>query len=526
MGWRVLSLDMRRFLRITALCGAVALAAAVPGAARGQSEPRVADLLASADQAWAARKYDDAFSAYQAVLRRDSTAGRAVFRMATLLGWRNDLDHSVSLFRLYLRLMPADEDGRIGLARTLAWRGNYDEAIAICDGVLASNPRERDAALLGAQAVAWSGKLQQAIARYEGWLSTHAQDADAWVALAQVWRWAGRPEETRQALRHAVAEAPNNADARVQLEWADVALSASFEPTITTTDDSDDNRATTYVMGGGLASPWSARLLANASYRVADFGAEHGTSAALRASSSLSPMNGRWTLRGEAGAVRLDASSAPGAPDETRLLPLLSARLSGHLSPAISLGGSVTRAAFDETASLMLAGIATTSMDADADVTLRPRLGIGGGASWTHLSGGSGPNSRLAGSGSLRWSATKFASIAATVRGFEYDHAAFDGYFAPKRYLLAEMSGRLHLGGELGWGLDSELGLGDQTIVAFDDSHVGRFAQRVSVAIAYRPAPGLEWSLSGGFANVASPTTISSADYRAYTLSLKGRVRL
>jgi hypothetical protein len=121
---------------------------------------------------------------------------------------------------------------------------------------------------------------------------------------------------------------------------------------------------------------------------------------------------------------------------------------------------------------------------------------------------------------------TRVLSIAAGARGFAYEHAAFDGYFAPKRYLLAELSGRLHLGGDLGWGLDSELGLGNQTIVAFDDSRAGRFAQRMSAMFVYRPAPGVEWALSGGFANVASPTTISSADYRAYTLAIKGRVRL
>jgi hypothetical protein len=112
------------------------------------------------------------------------------------------------------------------------------------------------------------------------------------------------------------------------------------------------------------------------------------------------------------------------------------------------------------------------------------------------------------------------------MRGFGYEHAAFDGYFAPKRYLLAELNARLRVGGELGWGLESELGLGNQTITAFDNTSAGRFAQRFSGGVAYRPAPGMEWSVNAGFANVASPTTISSADYRAYTLAIKGRVRL
>ena len=78
----------------------------------------------------------------------------------------------------------------------------------------------------------------------------------------------------------------------------------------------------------------------------------------------------------------------------------------------------------------------------------------------------------------------------------------------------------------MGWALESEVGLGSQTITAFDDSHIGRFAQRANASILYRPVPGVEWSLSGGFANVASPATISSADYRFYTVAIKGRVRL
>jgi tetratricopeptide (TPR) repeat protein len=505
---------------------AIAAATLTPARARGQGEPRLPEILASADQAWGAGKYDDAFARYQAVLRRDSTSARAAFRVATLLAWRNDLDRSISLFRLYTRLAPGDEDGRIGLARALAWRGDYAQAIALCDSVVAANPRQRDAALLAAQAMAWSGSLQSAIARYQRWLSAHDGDAEAWTGLAKVWQWAGHPEETRQALAHAIAVDPNNTNARLQLEWATVALAPSLEPTVSTTDDSDDNRSTTYLLRGGLASPWNARILGDASFRVADLGTRHGTSATVRASSSWTPFDGQFTVRGEAGAVRLDASAAPGLAQQSRLLPILGARLSERLTPKISFGGGVTRAAFDETAALISSGIATTSIDGDADVAIRPRLGLGGGGSWTRLSGGSGPNSRVAGSTALRWSMTRFLSIAAGARGFAYEHAAFDGYFAPKRYLLSELSGRIHLGGELGWGFDSELGLGNQTIVAFDDSRAGRFAQRVSASLAYRPVPGVEWGVSGGFANVASPTTISSADYRAYTVAIKGRVRL
>jgi len=486
----------------------------------------VGQLLAAGDEAWRAGKLDEALARYEAVLRNDSTAARAVFRVATLLAWRNDLGRSESMFRLYLRLAPRDDDGRIGLARTLAWAGRYEQSIALCDSVLTANPRQRDAALLAAQARAWSGNLRAAINRYRNWLSGHPSDAEAWMALAQTWQWANRPDEARGALDRALAGDPGNATARMQLEWVNVAASPSFEPTISSSDDSDDNRSTTYQVRAGWRAPWQARLIADGSYRVADLGARHGTAASLRASSSFAPLNGHWTVRGEVGATRLAGSDASASPVVSHLAPVAAVRLSGRIARRLSLGAGVSRAVFDETAPLIQSGIVTTGVDADGDLTITRRLTWGGGGGWTQLSGGSGPNRRFAGSTTLRWTAWRFVSFAAGVRSFAYEHAAFDGYFAPRRYLLAEGSSRLRLGGDLGWAVESELGLGNQTITAFDNSHIGRFAQRANASIVYRPVPGAEWSLSGGFANVASPATISSADYRFYTLSIKGRVRL
>ena len=498
----------------------------MPTRARAQAEPSVVQLLAAGDEAWRAGKLDDAFARYERVLRRDSTSARAVFRVGTMLAWRNELSRSESMFRLYLRLAPGDDDGRIALARTLAWAGRYEQSVAICDSVLAANPKQRDAALLAAQARAWSGNLPAAIDLYRRWLAAHPDDADAWMALAQTWQWADRTDEARGALGRALAADPGNVRARTQLEWVNVALTPSFEPTISSSDDSDDNRSTTYQLRGGWRAPWQSRLVADGIYRVADLGARHGTAASLRASSSFTPLNGRWTVRGELGATQLGGSDGPASPAVTHLQPLAAVRLSGRITRRLSLGAGASRAAFDETAPLIQSGIATTSIDGDADLAIARRLTLGGGGGWTRLNGGSGPNGRVSGSGTLRWTARPFLAFAAGIRGFAYDHAAFDGYYAPKRYLLAEVSSRLRLGGDLGWALESELGLGNQTITAFGDSHIGRLAQRANASIMYRPAPGAEWSLSGGFANVASPATISSGDYRFYTISVKGRFRL
>lgn len=504
---------------------AIAFASLAPVTSHAQGTTAVAELLAAGDEAWAAAKYDDALRLYGDVLRRDSTSARAVFRVGTLLAWRNDFDRSVALFRKYLTLAPGDADGRVALARTLAWRGDYRQALAVCDSVLAGNADNRDAALLAAQTTAWSGHLVAAAARYDRWLGRHPNDAEGWNGLAQVWQWSGRPERARDALRRALAADPTNATVLAQLAVTEVALAPSVEPGITSTDDSDQNRTLTYLVRTGFVAPWHARVQADASFRSADLEAVHGTSATVRAVSSWNPIDAAWTMRGELGLAQLDGTDG-GATRSSHTAPIASVRLSGRIASRISLGADVSHSPFDETAALIFSGIESTSLGGDADITLPARLSLGGEGGWTRLTGGTSPNTRVAGSGALRWSFTRAFSVAAGARAFGYDHAAADGYFAPKHYLLAEASGRWHLGGELGWALDTELGLGHQRITAFDDSNASRFADRFTVTAAYRPAPGVEWSVGGGFANVASPTTVSSADYRSYSVTIKSRLRI
>jgi tetratricopeptide (TPR) repeat protein len=504
----------------------VAIVCLTPGLAAAQDERPISDILASADRAWSSQRYDAALTEYQEVVRRDPSASRALFRLAVLTSWRNELDRALGLFREYARLEPDDDDARVAIARTLAWSDRYDESLATYDSVLARNPGHRDAALGAAQTLAWSGRLVDATARYDAWVREHPSDADAWTALAQVWRWSGRPEAARRALLRAVEANPDHEDARAQLRWVEAELAPSLQPAITTTNDSDDSRSTIYSVESGVAVPWGARLVAGASYRVADLAASHGTAVTLRATTSWTSPGGSWTLRGEVGGTRLDGRPAPAAPRATHTEPLVAARLSGRPARRISLGIGASRIAFDETAPLIIAGIATTTVEGDAELTILPRLTLGAGGGVTRLSGSSVPNQRIAGSGALRWTLWRGVSVATGVRTFGYERAAGDGYFAPRRYRLAEGSVRASLGGELGWAVNADLGLGHQEITAFDDSRSSRFAHRATAALAYRPAPGLEWELLGGFANVASPTTVSSAEYRVWSLSLRGRVGL
>ena len=509
-------------VRLTILITVACLASAPCGAQDARS---TAEILRNADSAWTAGDQDVALTGYEEIVRRDPAAARATFRLATLLAWRSDLARATSLFRRYVSLEPADDDGRVALARTLAWDARYDEAAAIYEEILVRAPRHRDAWLGAAQVMAWRGRLSEASGRYEAWLRDHEEDADAWASLGQARHWAGRLGPAREALRQAVALRPDHEDAVAQLRIVEATLAPSLEPMVITTDDSDDNRSTTVVIESGLAMPWGQRLVAGVRHRSAELGATRGSALTLRAASGWLSPDGRWSLRGEAGATRL-AGHVGGGASTTRTEPLVAARAAGRVVPGVTLGIGASRLAFDETAPLILSGIVTTTIEGDVDVAFGSRLSLGMGGGVTTLAGGSVDNRRTAVSGALRWTLTPRLSVGAGVRSFGYERAAADGYFAPKQYLLAEGRVQASAGGDLGWRLDADVGAGQQTIRAFDDSRSARFAQRASATLAYRPAPGVEWRLNGGFANVASPTTIGAAEYRVWSMSLGARVRL
>jgi tetratricopeptide (TPR) repeat protein len=490
---------------------------------RAQSTRSIAELVAAGDAAWAARKHDAARTAYAEVVRRDSSYSRVVFRLGTLLAWKNSLDQALKLYRLYSRLEPRDADGPLAVARTLAWASRYNEAIATYDSLLARDRGLQRAALGRAQALAWSGKLREATTRYEEWIRNHPADADAWGGLAAVLHWSGHTRAARDALRRALEVQPAHAEARAQLRWVEATLSPSVEPSIVTTDDTDHNRSTVYSISAGLPMPGGARGTIAGSHRAAQLAALRGTATTGRAAVRWSPGAGRVTLRGELGATSLAAKDGGGLQSASTEL-LAGARLSGRLGHGISAGVGLSRAPFDETAALIFGGLTTTSIDGDFEWALPARLSLGAGVSRTSITGGTVENTRHAASGALRWTLRRGTSVAVGGRAFQHAKEVYDGYFAPKRYLLLEASARTSLGREFGWAAEGEAGVGQQSITFFGGGTNGRLASRGTLAVLYRWAPGVEWKLTAGLANVASPTTISSAEYRAWNVGMAGGV--
>jgi tetratricopeptide (TPR) repeat protein len=547
------------------------------------------DPLRRADALWKAGDHPAARQAYAEAVRADSSQSRAVFRLAMLLAWDGRTNDAIPLYRLYRRLEPRDTEGAIAHARALAWGGRFGESVAVDDSVLAADATYRDAALDAAQTLAWAGRFGPSAARYRAWLAAHPDDADAelalartlswagrlrdaeriydrraaagsaeaakgkarvaawrgdlsrslalweslartrerdpevWTGIGQVQRWMGRPRAADAALRRALAAQPGYRDAVQQRRWVRPELAAGLAPSVVYGTDSDRNTSTFASVQAALP-PWGdARVTVQASARDARFGAVEARARAARAVVAWAPRPG-VLVRAEGGAASA-AARRDGAATAARVRPRAGASvgLALPLGAGLSLGAS--RAPFDETAPLIERGLVATAADAGLDVPLGGRLSASVSAGRTALSGGSVPNVRTGGGAGVRWRVARPLSLGLARRAFGYARSPRDGYFAPRRFALTEASARGGVGGELGWRLDAELGVGRQ-VLHFGEARAARAVERGSLALAWRPAPGAEFALSVGGANVASPAASGTAgsEYHAWTTGLRARV--
>jgi Flp pilus assembly protein TadD len=546
-------------------------------------------LVVRADSAWAAESYGTAALLYQAAVARDSSNSRAVFRLATLRSWSNQLDEGIRLYRRYVALEPRDLEGRLSLARAIAWSGQYASAIAVYDSVLAQNGTQRDAVLGRAQTLGWAGRLNESLSIYRSWLATHPTDREAsldyaralawngdlgqaermytqlsrtgdadaqkglarvvawrgeldrsegaWrqvlelrphdpealTGLAQTLRWQGRQSDAEEALVAALETNPDYGDARTLLRWVQADLRPSVTVTGHGTNDSDTNRATNLLVD--YVNPWRWNTTFGGRYaeRRANFSAID--SRVHAATAFLAWQRGTWQLRASGGAAQHSSTLGPSSL-KSATITSGSLQGGGRLGSALKVGFGASRSPFDETALLIANGVISTEYSGEAELGLPARISLSAGASHARLTGGTQDNRRNDYSSTLRWKYNRTWSVALGGREFGYDSPSTDGYFAPHRYTLGEISTRGHLGGELGWTSEADIGLGQQRIEIFGSGPESRLAERASLSVGYRPDPSQEITLLGGYANVAGPGQTKSSEYNFYSLSLRVRLGL
>jgi hypothetical protein len=219
---------------------ALVVSIATDSRAQTARPPRHA-LMSRADSAWDAGDRKRARALYAEIFATDSTASRAVFRLAQL----DDVEErALALYRRYIALEPNDPWGHMAEGDILARMGRLAEALIAYDGAHAILPGERDVAVGRARLLDRAGRSHQAADELAAWITSHPDDGEAWDLLGRVEMRAGRPRAAAAAFRH--AERLNVHGSGTRLDAAGASAAPMVVPEAGSLGDSDGNRTTRY----------------------------------------------------------------------------------------------------------------------------------------------------------------------------------------------------------------------------------------------------------------------------------------
>jgi len=465
--------------------------------------------------------YEAAIAIYDTLIANNQRTRDAVLGRAQTLAWSGRLGDAIAAYKTWVRGRPTDREAAMDYARALAWNGQLDEAESMYAQLAQTGNAAATKGL--ARVIGWRGELDRSERTWRRVLETDPRDPEALTGLAQVLTWQGRQSDAEAALQLALQANPSYGDARTLLRW----VQADLRPSVTLTgmgiNDKDKNRSTAFIADYSAGTFGDANLGARYIGRMANFAAIDSRSDAGTLWARWQPSSSSWTVRAEGGVTHHTTTFAA-PPDAKRTIASGALGISGNLAPSIRVGVSGARTAFDETAMLIANGVISSEISGDAAIALPARLTLSAGGSHTRLTGGTAENTRNAFNSTLRWNYNRTWSLAIGGRQFGYDTSSTDGYFAPHRYTLGELSGRGRVGGNLGWNADGELAVGNQRIELFGSSATSRATERGALSFGYRFDPAREVSLSGAYANVAGPAQSSSSEYYWYTFSLRARL--
>ncbi|HEX2601108.1 MAG TPA: tetratricopeptide repeat protein [Gemmatimonadaceae bacterium] len=468
--------------------------------------------------------YAGAIAIYDSVLTREPNNRDAVLGRAQTLAWANQFDQSLAAYKKWTTAHPTDRDAAIDYARALAWNGQLGEAESRYAELSRTGNANATKGL--ARVIGWRGDLQRSEETWRRVLVTDPNDPEALTGLAQVLSWQGRETDAETALQAALRSNPGYGDARSLLRFVEADLRPAVIVSAIGSNDSDKNRATILSLDYIVRAPWSGSIGARYSERWANFPGAVDVDSRADAGNLFArwqPASSSWVIRADAGMTHHSSTLVPSTDRKENIVNgALAVR--GNLARSLNVGLSASRTAFDETALLIANGVVSAEYSGDASVALPGRLTLSGAASRAQLTGGSSDNSRDAFAASLRWTYNRRWSFAVGGRQFGYDTTSSDGYFSPRRYTLAEASGRGRVGGTLGWNAEGDVGLGRQSVELFGASAASRLAERAALTMGYRFDPAHEFSASGNYANVAGPGQTGGSEYRFFSFTLRARV--
>src|SRR4051812_10254218 len=465
--------------------------------------------------------YATSVAIYDSVITNEPNNREAVLGRAQTLAWANKFDDALAAYKKWTVAHPTDRDARMDYARTLAWNGQLGDAEALYGELSRTGSASATKGL--ARVIGWRGDLQRSEETWRRVLVTDPNDPEALTGLAQILSWQGRQSDAESALQAALRANPSYGDARSLLPFVEADLRPSVTVSGIGSDDSDHNRATALTLDYLVGAPWSGSLGARYTERWANFAAVDSRADAASVAARWQPASTSWLIRAEAGGTNHTSNFSPTGSATSRTIASGALSATGNLARALRIGLAAARSPFDETALLIANGVISTEYSGDASIALPARFSLSGAASHASLTGGASDNSRDAYAGSLRWTYNRRWSLAVGGRTFGYDTTSTDGYFAPKRYTLAEGRIRGRIGGNLGWNAEGDAGLGNQRIQLFGSATNSRMAERAVLSAGYRFDPAHEISAAANYANVAAPGQTGGSEYNYHSFTLRAR---
>ena len=471
--------------------------------------------LPEAEEAFRRGDQRAARAGYEAVLVKDSTNVRALYRLAVLDSWDGKLQRSLDRFVLLRRLEPIDADIMVAHARVLAWAGQNRSSELLYDSVLVRAPGRSDALAGRARAVAWAGDLERAERLWREALDAHPDDAEILIGLAQTLFWMGKPELAESYAARARQLAPDDRAARDLLSLVRAAVRPEIATASNYAHDSDDNAF--FAQDGSVTTSLGRQLRGTltAGWRRATDPVRAGSSYGA-GGYAVAPLGRGTVLRLGLGVRRLE-------PEGGIARSPLTAQLGVGFRPAsfASLSVAYSRAPFDETALLIERGYNVNAVDLSFDVTPRPGVSVsgGGGAAWLS---DSVSNRRLGGVLAVMVAVRKGveAGLLGRMMGYRIPNPGA-GYFAPDRFSVLEVRGSYTWRRDR-WVVRADGGLGVQQVGAGaptqSEWHGG-------LAITRGWSANSELALVGSLTNSAASRsgTATAAGFKYATVGLRLR---
>ena len=294
--------------RLALLC--LPLLASVAPRVSAQAGPVDRATLSRADSVWNSGDRKRAGVLYAEVLAGDSTASRAVFRLAQL---EESDKRALALYRRYIALEPDDPWGHMAEGDLLARMGHIEEALVAYEGAHAIAPEERDVVIGRAHLLERAGRPHLAAAEFVAWTNAHPNDAEAWDLLGRAQMRAGRPRAAAQAFERADRLGARGAAGRRSAAHA--AAAPAIAPEAVSLGDSDGNRTTRFGASIDFMATDGLRLGAGAMRHAIRSDLEEVRATDIDARLSAIPSS-LLRLNGSVGVVRFDglteSTPAPG----------------------------------------------------------------------------------------------------------------------------------------------------------------------------------------------------------------------